>query len=54
MSRYAVKILESVGARASLHPFSRVLVRESGLGALFIGSFLRTSITLSSVTSYVT
>jgi len=53
MSRHAVKILESISARASLHPFSRALVRELGSGALFTGSFLRTSIILSSVTSYV-
>jgi len=48
-----VKILESIAARASLYPFSRALVRELGLGALFVGSFLRTSIILSSVISCV-
>jgi len=53
MSRHAVKILESISTRASLYPFSRALVRESGPGALFIGSFLRTSIILPSVTSCI-
>jgi len=52
MSRQVVKILESSGARVSLHPFSRALARESGLGALFAGSFLRTARTLSGIISY--
>ena len=54
MSRHAVKILESVDARATAHPFSRALVRELGPGTLFAGSFLRTSMTSPGVTSCVT